>query len=158
MISIPVMETHSGAFPSIPVIIRTTWKSIVFSVIKPLDPLCKLWNKLRTKKPKQNKSRLFSDRGAWTPLKKSWIRAWTRVALNSGPYDGFLFYVNISALMIGLLYWIPVFAWMQTALNLDQNHNWNSTCFHLKSLNCSRKLMHFLSITAKCYQWWGVVS
>ena len=26
------------------------WKSIVFSVIKPLDPLCRLLNELRTKK------------------------------------------------------------------------------------------------------------
>ena len=50
------------------------WKSIVFSVIKPLDLLCKLYNKLRTerkqKKKKKTLSRLFYGRRDWTPLTK----------------------------------------------------------------------------------------
>ena len=42
------------------------WKSIVFSDIKPLDPLCKLYNKLRTKKKKHRCPGCW----AWTPWQK----------------------------------------------------------------------------------------
>ena len=42
------------------------WKSIVFSVIKPLDPLCKLQNKLKKRKKKKAMTTLFSGRRAWT--------------------------------------------------------------------------------------------
>ena len=49
------------------------WKIIVFSVIKPLDSLCKLLKKLMTKKQKERKKRCpgcFSGRRTGTPLTK----------------------------------------------------------------------------------------
>ena len=56
------------------------WKSIVFSVIKPLDLLCKLLNKLRTKKHKKSVVQaVFGSTGLDPPPstdKSFWIRAW----------------------------------------------------------------------------------